>query len=75
MELITGILEIDPHSKYTQKKKETTLYAFYVDKLNVIYEYNATEKNVIIHGIEYSEEYKKLRNKAWLENYNQYLNK
>jgi hypothetical protein len=45
------------------------LYAFYIDKLNVIYEYDANEKLVTIHSIEYSEEYKKLRNKSWLENY------
>jgi len=68
--LIKGVLEIDPHSKYTQKKKDTMLYAFYIDKLNVIYEYNAKEKEVVIHNVEYSEEYKKLRNKDWLENYN-----
>jgi tRNA (Thr-GGU) A37 N-methylase len=66
--LIKGVLEIDPHSKYTQKKKETMLYAFYIDKLNIIYEYNAAKKEVVIHNIEYSEEYKKLRNKSWLEN-------
>jgi tRNA-Thr(GGU) m(6)t(6)A37 methyltransferase TsaA len=70
--LIKGVLEIDPHSKYTQKKKDTMLYAFYVDKLNVIYEYNAADKVVNIHNIEYSEEYKKLRNKSWLENYNKH---
>lgn len=69
VQLIKGILEIDPHSKYTQKKKETMVYAFYVDKLNVIYEYDASEKLVTIQSIEYSEEYKKLRNKSWLENY------
>lgn len=67
--LIKGVLEIDPHSKYTQKKKDTTFYAFYIDKLNIIYEYNSAKKEVIIHNIEYSEEYKKLRNKTWLENY------
>jgi tRNA (adenine37-N6)-methyltransferase len=68
--LIKGVLEIDPHSKYTQKKKDNLLYAFYIDKLNVIYEYNAMEKEVIIQNVEFSEEYKKLRNKAWLESYN-----
>lgn len=68
--LIKGVLEIDPHSKYTQKKKDNVLYAFYVDKLNVIYEYNAVEKEVIIQNVEFSEEYKKLRNKAWLDSYN-----
>jgi hypothetical protein len=68
--LIKGVLEIDPHSKYTQKKKDNLLYAFYIDKLNVIYEYNAMSKDVIIQNVEYSEEYKKLRNKAWLDSYN-----
>ncbi len=67
--LIRGILEIDPHSKYTQTKKEVIMYAFYIDKLNVIYEYDAVNKEVHIQNIEYSEEYKKLRNKSWLENY------
>jgi tRNA-Thr(GGU) m(6)t(6)A37 methyltransferase TsaA len=70
VELITGVLECDPHSKHTQKKKETVLYGFYVDKLNVIYEYSATDKLVTIHTIEYYKEYKKLRNKSWLESYN-----
>lgn len=69
IELIKGVLEIDPHSKYTQKKKEVMLYAFYIDKLNVIYEYDALNKVVNIVNVEYSEEYKKLRNKSWLENY------
>jgi hypothetical protein len=69
IELIKAVLEIDPHSRYTMKKKETLLYAFYIDKLNVIYQYNAAEKKVIVESIEFSEEYKKLRNKSWLENY------
>lgn len=73
--LIKGILEIDPHSKYTKKKKEVMLYAFYIDKLNVIYEYDANNKEVMIQNIEYSEEYKKLRNKSWLENYESINNK
>ncbi len=67
--LIRGVLECDPHSKYTMKKKETLLYAFYIDKLNIVYQYNASEKTVVVESIEFSEEYKKLRNKSWLENY------
>jgi tRNA-Thr(GGU) m(6)t(6)A37 methyltransferase TsaA len=69
-ELIKELLEIDPHSKFTKTKSDTLLYAFYIDKLNVIYEFNATEKNILIISIEYVEEYKKLRNKDWLKNYN-----
>jgi hypothetical protein len=69
IELIKGVLEIDPHSRYTMKKKETLVYAFYIDKLNVIYRYNGIEKKVLVENIEFSEEYKKLRNKSWLENY------
>jgi len=72
-ELIKGVLEIDTHSKYTQNKKDTTLYAFYIDKLNIVYEYNPLEKEVKIQSIHYSEEYKKLRNKDWLENYSKTL--
>jgi tRNA-Thr(GGU) m(6)t(6)A37 methyltransferase TsaA len=72
--LIKGLLEIDPHSRYTKKKKLKMLYAFYIDKLNVIYEYNAANKEIIIQNIEYIEEYKKLRNKAWLEGYMDQLN-
>ena len=67
--LIKGVLEIDPHSKYTKKKKETLLYAFHLDKLNVIYDYNAQKGEIVVHEIEYSEEYKKLRNKEWTEHY------
>jgi tRNA (Thr-GGU) A37 N-methylase len=69
LEVIKGVLEIDPHSKYTQKKKEQMLFAFYIDKLNIIYKYDAANKEVIVQDIEYSDEYKKLRNKSWLENY------
>ena len=54
--LIKGVLEIDPHSKYTKKKKETLLYAFHLDKLNVIYDYNAQKGEIVVHEIEYSEE-------------------
>ena len=67
--LIKGVLEIDPHSKYTKKKKGDLLYAFHIDKLNVIYEFNAEKKKIVIDEIEYSEEYVKLRNKDWIENY------
>jgi tRNA (Thr-GGU) A37 N-methylase len=73
-ELIKGVLEIDPHSKYTREKKDTLLYAFYVDKLNVIYEYNSSNQEVLVQSIEYSDEYKKLRNKSWLENYSKNSN-
>jgi hypothetical protein len=69
--LIKDLLEIDPHSKYTKRKQQTLLYAFHIDKLNIIYEYNATAKEVVIHNIEYNEEYKKLRNKDWLESYSE----
>ncbi len=72
--LIHGLLEIDPHSRYTKKKKLKMLYAFYIDKLNVIYEYNAASKEIVIQNIEYIEEYKKLRNKEWLEGYMEKLN-
>jgi hypothetical protein len=72
--LIKELLEIDPHSKYTKKKQQTLLYAFHIDKLNIIYEYNAVGKEVIIHSIEFNEEYKKLRNKDWLENYSEKIN-
>ena len=44
--LIKGVLEIDPHSKYTKKKQGTLLYAFHLDKLNVIYEYNKTTSSL-----------------------------
>ena len=67
--LIKGVLEIDPHSKYTKKKKGNLLYAFHIDKLNVIYEFNAEKKKIVVDEIEYSEEYVKLRNKDWIENY------
>ena len=71
--LIKGILEIDPHSKFSQKKKDTQLNAFYIDKLNVVYEYNPISKEVLIQNIEYYEEYKKLRNKSWLDSYTKNL--
>ena len=67
--LIKGILEIDPHSKYTKKKKGNLLYAFHIDKLNVIYEFNSELKKIVVDDIEYSEEYVKLRNKDWVESY------
>ncbi len=73
--LIKGVLEIDPHSKYTKKKQGTLLYAFHLDKLNVIYEYNAQKGEIVVHEIEYSEEYKKLRNKEWTENYKHHTTK
>ena len=70
--LIKGILEIDPHSKYTKKKKGNLLYAFHIDKLNVIYEFNSELKKIVVDEIEYSEEYVKLRNKEWVESYVEY---
>ena len=70
--LIKGILEIDPHSKYTKRKKGSLLYAFHIDKLNVIYEFNSELKKIFVHEIEYSEEYVKLRNKEWVESYVEY---
>ena len=70
--LIKGILEIDPHSKYTKKKKGNLLYAFHIDKLNVIYEFNSELKKIVVDEIEYSEEYVKLRNKDWVESYVEY---
>ncbi len=71
--LIHGLLEIDPHSRYTKKKKLKMLYAFYIDKLNIIYEYSAANKEITIQNIEYIDEYKKLRNKDWLEGYMEQL--
>ncbi len=50
--LIKGILEIDPHSKYTKKKKGNLLYAFHIDKLNVIYEFNSELKKIVVDEIE-----------------------
>lgn len=70
IELIQGILEIDPHSKFTKKKTETILYAFHLDKLNVVYDYNAQKQEITVYEIQYSEVYKKLRNKEWTESYN-----
>ena len=67
--LIKELLEIDPHSKYSKSKQEALIYAFYIDKLNVIYEYDPLEKEIYIHDIKYVEEYKKLRTKEWLYNY------
>ena len=69
IKLITGVLEIDPHSKYTHKKEGDLLYGFHVDKLNVIYQYNAQTKKVVVEEVQYSEEYIKLRNKKWTEDY------
>ena len=68
--LIKGVLEIDPHSKYTHKQEGNLLYGFHVDKLNVIYRYNAQTQKVIVEEIQYSEKYIKLRNKNWTEEYN-----
>lgn len=70
-DLIKDLLEIDPHSKYTKTKIGTLVYAFYVDKLNIIYEFNAVDKYIKVQNIEYVEEYRKLRNKDWLKQYNQ----
>ena len=67
--LIIGVLEIDPHSKYTHKQEGNLLYGFHVDKLNVIYQYNAQIQKVIVEEVQYSEEYIKLRNKNWTEEY------
>lgn len=69
IELIKGILEIDPHSKFTQKKTDTLLYAFHLDKLNVVYDYNPQNKEITVFEIQSSEVYKKLRNKQWTELY------
>ena len=68
--LIKGVLEIDPHSKYTHKQEGNLLYGFHVDKLNVIYRYNAQKMKVIVEEVQYSEKYIKLRNKNWTEEYN-----
>ena len=68
--LIKGVLEIDPHSKYTHKQEGNLLYGFHVDKLNVIYRYNAQQMKVIVEEVQYSEKYIKLRNKNWTEEYN-----
>lgn len=69
IKLITGVLEIDPHSKYTHTQEGNLLYGFHVDKLNVIYQFNAQSSNVIVEEVQYSEKYVKLRNKEWTENY------
>ena len=68
--LIKGVLEIDPHSKYTHKQEGDLLFGFHVDKLNVIYRYNARTQKVIVEEVQYSEKYIKLRNKNWTEEYN-----
>ena len=68
--LIKGVLEIDPHSKYTHKQEGNLLYGFHVDKLNVIYRYNAQSMKVVVEEVQYSEKYIKLRNKNWTEEYN-----
>jgi len=65
--LIVELLEIDPHSKYTKRKCEVLLYAFYIDRLNVIYQFNALTKTVKVMDVEYVKEYKKIRNKDWLK--------
>ena len=70
VKLITGVLEIDPHSKHTHKQEGNLLYGFHVDKLNVIYQYNAQTQKVVVEEVQYSEEYIKLRNKKWAEDYN-----
>ena len=67
--LIKGVLEIDPHSKYTHKQEGDLLYGFHVDKLNVIYRYNAQNMKVVVEEVQYSEKYIKLRNKNWTEEY------
>ena len=70
--MIKGILEINPHSKYDNSKKTILLYAFYVDLLNVIYEYDSENKIIRVLKIEYITEYKKLRTKSWLkDNYDE----
>ena len=68
--LIKGVLEIDPHSKYTHKQEGDLLFGFHVDKLNVIYRYNAQTQKVIVEEVQYPEKYIKLRNKNWTEEYN-----
>ena len=67
--LIKGVLEIDPHSKYTHKQEGNLLYGFHIDKLNVIYQFNAQNQKVVVEEVQYSEEYIKLRNKNWTEEY------
>lgn len=70
--LIKGLLEINPHSKYDNSKKTKLLYAFYVDLMNVIYEYDSEIKIIRVIKVEYITEYKKLRTKSWLkDNYDQ----
>ena len=72
LELIKGILEINPHSKYDNTKKTKLLYAFYVDLMNVIYEYDSENNCIIVMKVDYITEYKKLRTKEWLkENYDE----
>ena len=70
LNLIKGVLEIDPHSKHTHKLEGNLLYGFHVDKLNVIYRYNAQNNKVVVEEVQYSEKYIKLRNKNWTEEYN-----
>ena len=61
--MIKGVLEIDPYSKYTDKQEPELLYGFNVDKLNVIFRYNAKNMKVVVEDVQYSEKYIKLRNK------------
>ena len=70
--LIKGILEADPHSKFTKKKKDgVILFAFYVDLLEVIYDFDVNKNEVNIIKIKFTEESKKhnkkLRTKEWLD--------
>ena len=69
IELIRGILEIDPHSKHTHKKEGKLIYAFHIDKLNVIYDFNSQLKKTNVLNVEYNEKYVKLRNKEWMKEY------
>ena len=61
--MIKAVLEIDPYSKYTHKQEGELLYGFNVDKLNVIFRYNAKNMKVVVEDVQYSEKYIKLRNK------------
>ena len=69
IELTQKLLEIDPHSKFTKKSKDIKLYAFYLDRLNIIYEFDANSQYIKVIEFKYCEDYKKIRNKEWLEGY------
>lgn len=66
--LIINILEIDPHSKHSKKKQDNLTYAFYIDKLNIIYRFYQENGLIEIIDIEFCQNFKKTRTKEWLEN-------